>query len=170
MMKTRMRELNIKMTELSEYIKVSRPTLYKYIESYESGDLESIPDKVVDLFRLMERNDVTKEQVVTFTITMFSEDGEPDDREIIRRFLVDPSASKAKLELMYRLATSDSIDDMVPYLNGCMEILSGNEIDDEQAYQIARFVLMRSKVLKGIPLKEDELREAKQILEGSHGH
>ena len=66
-MKARMRELNIKMTELSEYIKVSRPTLYKYIESYESGDLESIPDRVVSLFRLMDRPEVTKEQVVAFT-------------------------------------------------------------------------------------------------------
>ena len=170
MMKTRMRELNIKLTELSEYLKVSRPTLYKYIESYESGDLESIPDNVVSIFRLMEREDVTKEQVVTFAITAFSEGGELDDREIIKRYLADPSASKAKVEMMYRLATSDCMDDMVPYLNGCMEVLSGNGIDDDQVYQVARFVLMRSKVLRGIPLKEDELREAEKLLEGSHGH
>ena len=169
-MKTRMRELNIKLTELSEYIKVSRPTLYKYIESYEGGDLESIPDNVVSIFRLMEREDVTKEQVVTFAITAFNAGAETDDREIVRRYLADPSASKAKIEAMCRLASSDCLDDMIPYLNGCMEILSGNEFGEEQTYQVARFVIMRSKVLKGIPLKEDELKEAKEILERSYGH
>ena len=65
-MKDRMRELNIKMTELADYQKVSRPTLYKYIESYESGNQSGIPDRVASLFRLMDDPSSTKEQVVSF--------------------------------------------------------------------------------------------------------
>ena len=169
-MKARMRELNIKMTELSEYIKVSRPTLYKYIESYETGDIGSIPDRVVSLFKLMENPDVSKEQVITFIITSFSEDGGTDIGEAIRRYVVDPSASPSKMELMYRIATTDCLDGIIPYLNDCIDILSGDEMDDEKAYQVARLVLMRSKVMRNLPLKDEELREAKEILRGSHGH
>ena len=169
-MKDRMRELNIKMTELSEYIDVSRPTLYKYIDSYENGDLSSIPDRVVSLFRTMETPGITKEQVVSFTITTFSKNDSTDDREIIRRFLVDPSASPAKVELMHKLATTDRLDDLIPYLNGCVDILSQDKIDDAGLYQIARLLILKSKVTKNVPLKDEELNEAKEILKGSHGY
>ena len=169
-MKDRMRELNIKMTELSEYIDVSRPTLYKYIDSYENGDLSSIPDRVVSLFRTMETPGITKEQVVSFTITTFSKNDVTDDKEVIRRYLIDPSASPEKVELMQKLATTDCLDDLVPYLNGCVDILSKRTIEDREVYQIARLLLLRSKVTRNVPLDDDELKEAKEIAKGSHGH
>ena len=169
-MKARMRELNIKMTELSEYIKVSRPTLYKYIESYENGDTASIPERVLSLFRLMDTPGVTKEQVVTFTITSFSDSDTNDIRDRIRNYILDPSSSQAKVELMYRIATTDCIDDIVPYLNGCIDILSEGRTDDGSTYQIARLMIMRSKVSKNVPLSDEELNEAKEIVRGSHGH
>ena len=149
---------------------MSRPTLYKYIDSYENGDLSSIPDRVVSLFRTMETPGITKEQVVSFTITTFSKNDSTDDREIIRRFLVDPSASPAKVELMHKLATTDRLDDLIPYLNGCVDILSQDKIDDAGLYQIARLLILKSKVTKNVPLKDEELNEAKEILKGSHGY
>ncbi len=169
-MKARMRELNIKMTELSEYIKVSRPTLYKYIESYESGDLESIPGRVVSLFRYMDRPEVTKEQVIASIISSFREDEGNEVGEAVRRYISDPSSSPAKIEFLEKVASTDCLDSIIPYLNDCIDILSGDDIDDDQAYQVARLVLLRSKVNRNLPLKEEELREAKDILRGSHGH
>ena len=169
-MKARMRELNIKMTELSEYIKVSRPTLYKYIESYENGDLESIPNRVVDLFRMMDRPEATKEQVISFIISSFREDEGSDAGEAVRRYLSDPSSSPFKVEFLQKVATTDCLDSLIPYLNDCIDILSGDDIDDDQAYQVARLVLLRSKVVRNLPLKDEELREAKELLRGSHGH
>ena len=169
-MKARMRELNIKMTELSEYIKVSRPTLYKYIESYESGDLESIPGRVVSLFRYMDRPEVTKEQVIASIISSFREDEGNEVGEAVRRYISDPSSSPAKIEFLEKVASTDCLDSIIPYLNDCIDILSGDDIDDDQAYQVARLVLLRSKVNRNLPLKEEELKEAKDILRGSHGH
>ena len=169
-MKARMRELNIKMTELSEYIKVSRPTLYKYIESYEDGDYESIPSRVVSLFKVMERPDVTKEQVISYIISSFNEDDGTDSAEAVRRYLSDPSSSPTKVEFLQKVATTDCLDSIIPYLNDCIDILSGGSIDDDQTYQVARLVLMRSKVIRNLPLKDEELKEVKEILRGSNGH
>ena len=169
-MKARMRELNIKMTELSEYIKVSRPTLYKYIESYENDETETIPERVLSLFKLMDTPGVTKEQVVTFTITSFSDSDTNDIRDRIRNYILDPSASQAKVELMFKIATTDCIDDIIPYINGCIDILSGGKMDDEKTYQVARLMIMRSKVSKNVPLNDEELKEAKEIVRGSYGH
>ena len=167
-MKARMRELNIKMTELSEYIKVSRPTLYKYIESYENGDTESIPDRVVSLFRMMERPDVSKEVVITFIISSFKDDAD-ETGEAAKRYLSDPTSNPSKVEFLEKVATTDCLDSIIPYLNDCIDILSGGGIDDEKAYQVARLVLMRSKVIRNVPLKEEELRETKELLRGSYG-
>ena len=168
-MKARMRELNIKLTELSEYIKVSRPTLYKYIESYEDGDYESIPGRVVSLFKAMERPDATKEQVISYIISSFNEDDGTDSAEAVRRYISDPSSSPSKVEFLQKVATTDCLDSIIPYLNDCIDILSSNSMDDDQAYQVARLVLMRSKVNRNLPLRDDELKEAKEILRGSHG-
>jgi len=169
-MKARMRELNIKMTELSEYIKVSRPTLYKYIESYEEGDYESIPNRVVSLFKVMERPEATKEQVISYIISSFNEDDGTDSAEAVRRYLSDPSSSPTKVEFLQKVATTDCLDSIIPYLNDCIDILSGGSIDDDQTYQVARLVLMRSKVIRNLPLKDEELKEVKEILRGSNGH
>jgi len=169
-MKERMRELNIKMTELSEYIKVSRPTLYKYIESYEEGDYGSIPGRVVSLFKVMERPDATKEQVISYIISSFNEDDGTDSAEAVRRYISDPSSSPSKVEFLQKVATTNCLDSIIPYLNDCIDILSSDSIDDDQTYQVARLVLMRSKVIRNLPLKEEELKEVKEILRGSHGH
>ena len=169
-MKDRMRDLNIKMTELSEYISVSRPTLYKYIDSYENGDLNSIPDKVTNLFRMMETPGVTKEQVVAFTITTFSSGDSTDVRDGIRKYLLDPSASPSKIELIDKIASTNCLDDLIPYLNGCVDILSKDRIDDNDLHQIARLLVLRSRITKGIPLRDEELDEAKESLRGSHGY
>ncbi|MBO4551823.1 MAG: hypothetical protein J5673_01330 [Candidatus Methanomethylophilaceae archaeon] len=169
-MKERMRELNIKMTELSEYIKVSRPTLYKYIESYEEGDYESIPNRVVSLFKIMERPEVAKEQVISYIISSFKEEDGNDAGDAVRRYLSDPSSSSSKVEFLQKVATTDCLDSIIPYLNDCIDILSGENIDDEQAYQVARLVLMRSKVVRNLPLKDEELKEVKEILRGSYGN
>ena len=71
---------------------------------------------------------------------------------------------------MNKLATTDCIDGIIPYLNDCIDILENGVKDDDEAYQVARLVLLRSRLAKNKPLKDEELREAKEILEGSHGH
>ena len=169
-MKARMRELNIKMTELSEYVKVSLPTLYKYIESYESVDFSSLPEHILKLFKLMENPGVTKEQVVTFTISSFSETDANDSREKIRRYLANPSSSARKIDFIANLVESDCLDDLIPYLNDCISILSKEKIDDDGTYQVARLLLMKSQLSRNLPLKGDELEEAKKLAEELNVH
>jgi len=163
MMKDRMRELNIKMTELSDYMKVSRPTLYKYIDSYENGNLSGIPERVTGLFRLIDSPGSTKEQAVSFAISAFSNEGD-DAYDRIRRYLSDPSSSPSKVELIDRLISTSCLDDLIPYLNGCMDILSKDVMTDDDIRQIARFVIMRYKVTRNVPVKDEEFDEAAGLM------
>ena len=50
MLEDRLKELDIKKTELANYLDISRPTMYKFIESYDNGEFETINKKVLKLF------------------------------------------------------------------------------------------------------------------------
>ena len=98
------------------------------------------------------------------------EDDGDDAGDAVRRYLSDPSSSPSKVEFLQKVATTNCIDSIIPYLNDCIDILSSESIDDDQVYQVARLVLMRSKVIRNLPLKDEELKEVKEILRGSHGN
>lgn len=53
-------------TELSNLTNKSRPTLYKYISSYETGDLNEVPYNFILLFNLINKPGVKKKEIVAF--------------------------------------------------------------------------------------------------------
>jgi len=164
-MKERLQELGIKTTELSSYMKVSRPSLYKYINLYEKGETQDIPEKVLRTFRFVDKSKkTTKEQVISFVILEFSDSNNVESKEVIRNFLLNKSEKNPKVQLMYNLITKDSLDGLVEFLLNASDILDSDEIDDEGLYQVARLVNLRNDVMKNMPLTDEELMKAKEIL------
>ena len=72
LMKEKLRELGIKTTEMSQYMRVSRPSLYKYIELYESKDYKQIPDKVLRVFKFIDRYKTVRAPTIRFRFTMIT--------------------------------------------------------------------------------------------------
>lgn len=56
----------IPLLELARMLNVSRPTLYKYMEYYDSGNFEKIPTRVHECFDYMSEGDHTRNQVKAF--------------------------------------------------------------------------------------------------------
>ena len=81
MMSTREREAKMRIcdaitiTELSRLLKKSRPTVYKYISDFESGDELSAPQAVCDLFHLITDSEISKAAIQRYCEKRF---GEPD--------------------------------------------------------------------------------------------
>ncbi len=72
--KQKMKELNLKITELSTYLKNSRTTLYKQIEMYDGVEREELPNKVLKLFDYICSSDTkNKNQVVSYLLSMGKE-------------------------------------------------------------------------------------------------
>ena len=164
-MKERLRELGIKTTELSEYMRISRPSLYKYIELYESKDTSAIPENVLRTFKYIDRyKSLTKEQVVIFVICEFSDLNNSDKKEAVRKYLLMHGANDAKVELMYELVIGHSIDDLVPYLTDSARILNEPDVDSSSLYRICRLVNLKSNLMKNVPPTEEEIEEAKKNL------
>ena len=164
-MKERLHDLGIKTTELSQFMKISRPSLYKYIELYESKDYKIIPEKVLRVFKYIDKyKNITKEQVITYTISEFSELNTSDKKETIRNFLIAKGTGNPKIELMYLLVTTESLDDIVQYLVNAARLLDEGDLDESALQQVSRLVNLKSDIMKGIPLTEEEINKTRSII------
>lgn len=68
-MKNKLKELDLKLTELAGYMDISRPTLYKFLEMYVEGETADLRKDVQELFDYINRDDVsTKKQVLRFIL------------------------------------------------------------------------------------------------------
>ena len=69
-LRDKIRDLGLRLIDLSEYLEVSRPTMYKYIELYEQGHKGEINPKVLSLFDYIEKNDstISKNNVINFIL------------------------------------------------------------------------------------------------------
>lgn len=66
-MKDKLQKLNIRLTELAAFIGVSRPTLYKYLNEYETNQYKNIDHDIVLLFDyIMKSTTFSKLQVMEF--------------------------------------------------------------------------------------------------------
>ena len=83
-------------TELSILTGKTRPTLYKYINAYDSGDLDSIPYSFIQLFNLMEKPNVKRNEIVTFCKNNFIE---VDKDEAFNNFVKFLKENKDKVDL-----------------------------------------------------------------------
>ena len=58
MIRDRLKELEIRITELADYLQISRTTLYKFIELYDSGQQKDVNPSVRKLFDFIENNEL----------------------------------------------------------------------------------------------------------------
>ena len=164
-MKEKLRDLGIKTTELSEFMKISRPSLYKYIELYESKEYKQIPEKVLRVFKYVDKyKNLTKEQIIAYTIGEFSDTETSDKKEAVRNYLLNKGMNDPKIDLMYVLATTDSLDAVVQYLASAGKILDEGEMDDSKIYQVSRLVNLKHDIMTNTPLDEEEIKKTKSIL------
>lgn len=82
MIKERLKELDIKITELANYLQISRPTMYKFIENYDNGLIKEVNPNVKKLFDYIEKNElVGKRNVINFILTKMTDTKELEDGE-----------------------------------------------------------------------------------------
>lgn len=164
-MKEKLRDLGIRTTDLSQYMKISRPSLYKYIELYESKDYKPVPEKVLRVFKYVDKyKNLSKEQIIAFTIGEFSDTDTSDKKEAIRNYLLNKGANDSKIELMYVLTTTDSLDAVVEYLSNAGRILDEGDLDYSKIYQVSRLVNLKHDIMTNTPLDEEEINKTKSII------
>ncbi len=138
MIKERLKDIELKITELSDYLQISRPTMYKFIESYDAGDYSGINKNVLKLFKYIDENPVIgKKTVVSYILTNLVEEKELGDssenrlyNQIKRYIISNPESVKSQfIELAIQ---KTDFDDAIQYLLKVYPLLKKRKLSDEE--------------------------------------
>jgi hypothetical protein len=166
MMKEKIRALDLRLTDLSEYLKISRPSLYKYLELYEKGQKKHIPENVLKMFLYIDKTkNINKDTVITYIATNLFTDTSTS-KNVIRKYVSNVSETDPKLNFVYELLKTKEADPLIPYLTECLAILQKEEISDTEMRQISLFISFREKVsINSLP-SDDDIDLTKRFIRG----
>lgn len=89
--------LNIKISELAQYLNISRPTLYKFIELYESNK-NLLRKKYLELFDYINNNlYLTKIDVIKYIIERFNKPKELDNKDLDKLISILENSEEYKI-------------------------------------------------------------------------
>ena len=154
MIKSRLKEMDFKITELAEYLQITRPTLYKFIDDYDQGKFETINKRVLKLFRYIDKNPLAgKKTVLTFILTNLvveKEMGEEDEvskfTKIKKYILENPSSDKtAFIDL---IISRKDFDTIVSFLMEIYPLLKKRKLSDEEIRKLKPYDLFMNEIEK----------------------
>ena len=135
LLREKIRDLDLRISDLSEYLKISRPTLYKYIDMYEEGDRSTIDTKILNLFDYIQNSkNIGNSNVIYYIMNNILENsntnnGEEDKRMKIKSLL--KTENKSKEDFIYMLTEDNFFDPILDYLMKCKKLSSDNNLSDE---------------------------------------
>ncbi len=147
MLKERLKEMDIRITELSEYLHISRPTMYKFIECYDSKQFKAINQEVLKLFNYIAENElIGKRGVITYILNMnvsqeFSDNAEIKAIEFLKN---NPDSKKSKF--IKECVTSETFDKIIFYLIDILPVLHKSKPDSKEEKLIAPYKELLNKI------------------------
>ena len=138
MLRDRLKDLDLKITELAEYLQLSRPTMYKFIEYYDNYEYELINKKVLKLFNyIMDNELIGKKNVINYILSHLievKEMGDSSDVELMRKIkkiLISNSESK-KGQFLNIIINNNCFDDIIIYLVNIYSLLNKNDLSSDE--------------------------------------
>ena len=152
MLREKLKNLDLKITELAEYMQISRPTMYKFIECYDNHDFSQINPKVLKLFNYINEQElIGKRNVVNFILTQLSDveadedEGEHEAVKIIKNQLTtNPAAKKSQFYTL--CATGDCFDDLITYLVSIQPLLSKKRLTAKEKALLQPYLTFKENI------------------------
>ncbi len=131
-LRDRLRELGIKIVDLASMLDISRPTLYKHIESYETNALENLDSSYIALFNYITQNEFINAKNVFIYITQnILRLKERDFQGSMAMGRVAITGNAQKDAFITLLLESNRFDDLLGYFISCYELLQKDTLSDE---------------------------------------
>lgn len=126
-LRDRLRELGIKIVDLASMLDISRPTLYKHIESYETNMLENLDSSYIALFNYITQNEFINAKNVFIYITQNIL--RLKEKDFQGKVAITGNAQKDAFITL--LLESNRFDDLLGYFVSCYELLQKDTLSDE---------------------------------------
>lgn len=139
MIKELLKKLDIKITELSDYLKLSRPTLYKFIDNYENKNIKELDKRLVDLFNYIKKNIdvIEKRNVINYIFNNFNEYTNLEEDKLYRiinnvRDYVINNPKSEKTFMIDEIINNKYYDLIIHYLYSIHNIISKKNVNNDE--------------------------------------
>lgn len=138
MIHDRLQSLDIKITELAQYLQISRPTMYKFIEAYDAGDRKSVNSNVLKVFDYITEHELAdKRNVISFILTNLTNQkptGTPEQQELVREFrhYLAENPDSEKTAFIKACMRRSSYDVVIHYLIEIGPLLSKRKLTEQE--------------------------------------
>ncbi len=152
----------ITLTDLADYLKVSRPTLYKLIDNYDKGIFDGLDKKHIELFNYINDNSpITKKHVLNFIvqnqiITVENENSESLS-SLVGRYEYTGSIDEEKAELIKNILVSKNIGPFVSLVNRYCFLSSKTELSEEEQKEMLLYNYLKDIASKKEVVSSDVL-------------
>jgi hypothetical protein len=154
MLKDRLKGIDLRLTELADYLQLSRPTLYKFIDFYDMKNFEPINKKILKLFNYIIENElVGKKNIINYILTNMVDVQELGDKvelqtiKKIKTFLTsNPESKKSKF---YDLVSEKGdYDDIIYYLVDIYPFLKKKKLLEEESLLLEPYNIFLKEIQK----------------------
>ena len=145
MIKIRLKELDIKITELANYLQISRPTMYKFIELYDSGDRNEVNQRILKLFDYIENNRlIAKKNVINYILNSIATISDNDTTEVnellkIIKDYISYNPNSEKTQFIIKSINDGQYDIFIHYLMEVTSILKKRKINEVEEKKIRAY-------------------------------
>lgn len=134
-LRDKMKKADFKLVDLAEFLDISRPTAYKFIELYEQGQRDKLDEKVLRLFKFID-TDKSKMEIINYIAGMTqSTQSTLKRRDLIANLL--EKESKVKIDFIDLLTKSELYDPILKYLLECAKIASKTKPSQKEVKRLA---------------------------------
>ena len=127
---------------MASYLQISRPTMYKFIESYDSGDKKEVNTSVVKLFDYIESNPlIGKRNVINYILTRMTETKDVDSEDVnevmvtIKKY-VSLNPNSEKTQFLKKCTEQSQYDLIIHYLIEITPLFKKKKLSDEEKVKL----------------------------------
>ena len=142
MIRDRLKELEIKITELADYLQISRPTMYKFITLYDEGQKKEISPSVARLFDYIEKEQlIGKRNVINYILNNMSMRQEIDTPQVNKlvkliKEYVSENPKSEKTQFIEKCVSSSQFDLMIHYLLEIKSLINKKSLSEEDKQKL----------------------------------
>lgn len=140
MIQEKLKDLKIKVTEIADYVDLSRPTLYKAMDLYDDGEYENINKNVLKIFDYIDKNEnIDKKDVINYMLSIVDEKTLDNvDKEIINKVkgYVNDNPTSEKTQFIENSVSSSRYDLFIHYAMDVIPLLNKENLTPEEENKV----------------------------------
>lgn len=151
MLRERLKEMELRITELADYLQVSRPTMYKCIEYYDDAKYSRINKDVLALFNYIDENELAgKKNVINFILNNLVSVKETEDEysaiigNIKNVLRANPDSKKSKF--IADCLFADEFSEIIYFLADVASVIKKKRPSACEKQRLQTYLEIKSKI------------------------